>query len=147
MKNLNSWYIEIWVELKLFSRGNYRSNKKVLSSRDVMNYQIIVLSRSIVSWYTPWKVSQYGVFSGPYFPAFGLNTERYVKNSRRNFVFGHFSRSGCIQSNFIEDFPSFIAIKAVCLWTSSTVYARSKQSMYLNNTNVEIGPKQRFVRK
>ena len=25
---------------------------------------------------TSWKVSKYGVFSGPYFPAFGLNTER-----------------------------------------------------------------------
>ena len=24
---------------------------------------------------TAWKVSKYGVFSGPYFPAFGLNTE------------------------------------------------------------------------
>ena len=26
---------------------------------------------------TAWKVSKYRVFSGPYFPAFGLNTERY----------------------------------------------------------------------
>ena len=26
--------------------------------------------------YTAWKVSKYGVFSGPYFPAFGLNSER-----------------------------------------------------------------------
>ena len=26
---------------------------------------------------TAWKVSKYGVISGPYFPAFGLNTERY----------------------------------------------------------------------
>ena len=26
---------------------------------------------------TAWKVSKYGVFSGPYFPPFGLNTERY----------------------------------------------------------------------
>ena len=26
---------------------------------------------------TVWKVSKYGVFSGPYFPTFGLNTERY----------------------------------------------------------------------
>ena len=26
---------------------------------------------------TAWKVSKYGVFSGPYFPVFGLNTERY----------------------------------------------------------------------
>ena len=25
---------------------------------------------------TSWKVSKYGLFSGPYFPAFGLNTER-----------------------------------------------------------------------
>ena len=26
---------------------------------------------------TAWKVSKYGVFSGPYFPVFGLNTEKY----------------------------------------------------------------------
>ena len=26
---------------------------------------------------TAWKVSKYGVFSGPYFPVFGLNTEIY----------------------------------------------------------------------
>ena len=25
--------------------------------------------------FTAWKVSKYGVFSGPYFPVFGLNTE------------------------------------------------------------------------
>ena len=29
--------------------------------------------------YTAWKVSIYGVFSGPYFPVFGLNTEIYWK--------------------------------------------------------------------
>ena len=27
---------------------------------------------------TAWKLIKYGVFSGPYFPAFGLNTERYL---------------------------------------------------------------------
>ena len=48
------------------------------------------------------KVSKYGVFSGPYFPAFGLNTERYFVSlliqsecgkirTRNNSVFGHFS--------------------------------------------------------
>ena len=26
---------------------------------------------------TAWKVSKYGIFSGPYFPVFGLNTEIY----------------------------------------------------------------------
>ena len=61
-----------------------------------------------------WKVSKYRVFSGPYFPAFELNTERcgvfryvYVSEYERyvfsphagncgpekNSVFGHFSRS------------------------------------------------------
>ena len=48
-----------------------------------------------------WKVSNYGVFSGLYFPAFGLNTERHVRiqskcgkiRTRKNSVLGHFSRS------------------------------------------------------
>ena len=54
---------------------------------------------------TTWKVSKYGVFSGPYFPVFGLNTEIYSVNFRiqskyrkirtkKNSIFGHFSRSG-----------------------------------------------------
>ena len=32
---------------------------------------------------TAWKVSKYGFFSGPYFPALGLNTERYFVVSLR----------------------------------------------------------------
>ena len=31
---------------------------------------------------TGWKVSKYGVLSGPYFPLFGLNTEIYSVNLR-----------------------------------------------------------------
>ena len=53
---------------------------------------------------TAWKVSKCGVISGPYFPAFRLNTEIYFVNlriqsqyrkirTRSNSVFGHFSRS------------------------------------------------------
>ena len=43
---------------------------------------------------TAWKVSQYGVSSGQYFSAFGLNTERHGKiRTRNNSVFGLFSRS------------------------------------------------------
>ena len=53
---------------------------------------------------TVWKVSKYGVFAGPYFSVFGLNTESYGVNLRiqyeygktqirRNSAFGHFSRS------------------------------------------------------
>ena len=39
-----------------------------------------VFAHYFISFYishTAWKVSKYGVFSGRYFPAFGLNTERY----------------------------------------------------------------------
>ena len=53
---------------------------------------------------TAWKVFKYGVFPGPYFPVLGLNTEIYSVNlgiqseyrkigTRKNSVFGHFSRS------------------------------------------------------
>ena len=49
-------------------------------------------------------MSKYGVFSGPYFPTFGLNTESYEVSlciqfecrklrARKNSVFGHFSGS------------------------------------------------------
>ena len=54
--------------------------------------------------HTARNVSKYGVFSDPYFPAFGLNTERYFVSlriqsecgkirTRKNSVFGHFSPS------------------------------------------------------
>ena len=56
--------------------------------------------------FTAWKVSKCGVFSGPYFPVFRLNTKIYEVNlhiqseyrklkTRKNIVFGHFSRSVC----------------------------------------------------
>ena len=59
---------------------------------------------------TAWKVSKYGVISGPYFHAFRLNTERYevshriqsgsVKIRTRNYsVFGHFSHSDVFVEN------------------------------------------------
>ena len=43
-----------------------------------MNSQIS-MAKTITSEHrcTAWKVSKYGVISGPYFPVFGLNTERY----------------------------------------------------------------------
>ena len=57
---------------------------------------------------TAWKVSKCGVFSGPYFPKFGLTTETYRVSlcihfqfgkirTRKNSVFGHFSCSGGLQ--------------------------------------------------
>ena len=53
------------------------------------------------------NVSKYGVFPGPYFPAFGLNAKRYEVSlriqskcgkirTRKNSVFGHLPRSETI---------------------------------------------------
>ena len=67
---------------------------------------VLVLS-SISILHTVWKVSKYGVISGPYFPAFEVNTERYEVSlrihsecgkiqTRNNSVFGHFSRSDTV---------------------------------------------------
>ena len=55
---------------------------------------------------------KYGFFSGPYFPSFGPNTERYFVSLRiqskcrkiwtiKNFVFGHFSRSVLLYTQVI----------------------------------------------
>ena len=51
-----------------------------------------------VKMVTAWKVSKYGVFSDPYCPVFGVNlcirSECRKTRTRKNSVFGHFSRSG-----------------------------------------------------
>ena len=45
-----------------------------LNMKIVLNYLNFVFPIAV----TAWKVSKYGVFSGPYFPAFGLNTEFFL---------------------------------------------------------------------
>ena len=64
--------------------------------------------------FTARKVSKYGVFSGPCFPAFGLNTERCsvffrIQSkcgkilTRKNSLFGHFSCEAVICSRTSPD--------------------------------------------
>ena len=59
-------------------------------------------------YFAAWKVFKYGVFSGPYFPVFGLDAEIYFVNLRiqseygkirtkKNSVFKHFSHGVCPQ--------------------------------------------------
>ena len=67
-----------------------------------MKFFLLTLFSIAVS-YTAWKVSKCGVFSGLYFPSFGLNTDRYLSlriqseyrkiRTRKNSVFGHISHS------------------------------------------------------
>ena len=82
--------------------------KYVILSTDlrlqIENPWLCLIQKNSSLVHTVWKVSQYGVFSGPYSPLFGLNTEIYGVNlriqseyrkiqTRKNYVFGHFSRS------------------------------------------------------
>ena len=70
---------------------------------------ILTIGSILTTWHTR-KLSKYGVTSGPYFPVFGLNMERYSmslriqseyrkKRIRSNSVFGHFSWGACISIN------------------------------------------------
>ena len=76
-------------------------NVKELKTRHWLTHNNIFFAHNS---FTVWKVSKYWVFSGPYFPVFGLNTEiqgvnlrihsEYRKmRTRQNSVFGYFSRS------------------------------------------------------
>ena len=79
---------------------------------------------------TAWKVSKYGVFSGPYFSTLGLNTERerdveylsvFTRNTGKygpanNFAFGHYSRSVRIQIKTLHGlhFPEHLQSSVHC---------------------------------
>ena len=85
-----------------------KNNVKKISKQIAFPFKIFVsMSCSCVAladFNTGWKVSKYGDFFGPYFLAFGLNTERYEVSlriqsecgkirTRKNSVFGHISHS------------------------------------------------------
>ena len=76
------------------------SNIFTASARRFLSCTVTPLSLSSGAW----KVSKYQVFSGPYFPTFGLNIEKYgvslrlqfecgKTRTRKNFAFGHISCS------------------------------------------------------
>ena len=78
------------------------------------------------------EVSKYGFISGPYFPVFGLNTERYFasfriqseyrkKRTRNNSAFGHLHEFDWIRS--------FIAIEVRKLTKTSFYQILSKKSL------------------
>ena len=79
----------------------------------ISSNKIIIGSKKMITNTTPLreKCQNTGLFSGPYFPAFGLNEERYSVSlriqsecakiwTRKNSVVGHFSRSACASLRF-----------------------------------------------
>ena len=73
------------------------------------------------------KVSKYGVFLGPYFPAIGLNTERYSVSlriqsecrkiqTRKNFAFERFSHSGLSKVSWKFRIPTIYNSAVISPW-------------------------------
>ena len=60
---------------------NFKTSTQILTNQSQIQTKMQQETKShpkhIVKTSTTWKVTKYGVISGPYFPAFGLNTERY----------------------------------------------------------------------
>ena len=101
---------------------------------------------------TAWKVSKYAVFSGPYFSAFRLNTERYLVSlgiqsecgkirTRKNCVFGHFSG---ILLKFETPrwwvFSPYLKVSMVCTLQNwhLIVKGHTKCKIYIVNLSVSI---------
>ena len=106
-----------------------------------------LLNMWILATCTTCKVSKYGVFYRPYFPAFGLNTERYgvslrvqskcVKiRARKNSVFRLFSRS-VEQGNKLDCIVIWLSahmkkVKLVRIW-ENTFISDAKNTVHFNN--------------
>ena len=84
--------------------GGLPVSKLIVITNNATNNSVIFII------FIAWKVFRYGVFYGPYFPAFGLNTERSEVSlhiqpecgkiqTRKNSVFGHISHSESFVNN------------------------------------------------
>ena len=77
-------------------------------------YHVLFYLNSSRNFDTAWKVSKYGVFSGPYFPVFGLNTETYSK----------WGKYGPEKFSYLDTFHAVWYIQnriSLFLWTLSVV--------------------------
>ena len=83
-----------------------------------------------VSW---WEVSKYGIFSGLYFPAFGLNKERYFLSIRIQ------SECGKIRTRKTPYLDSFHALKLISNRDSNfriMLYCYFEDLAFLENNTV-----------
>ena len=59
-------------------------------------------------FFTVWKVSKYGVFSSPYIPAFGLNTEIYEENIR---ILSEYGKTRSRKAPYLNTFHAVFSIQ------------------------------------
>ena len=100
------WHICSKITLNTPEQGQWRRSVVF-----IVNFEHI--SHIVLKIATAWKMSIYGVFSGPYFPAFRLSMERssislHIQSeclkirTRKNPVFGQFSCSKSLSVNWIS---------------------------------------------
>ena len=85
----------------IFNNENFRYSDKILSKTTASFLKISVALFTffliISELCTAWKVSKYGVFSGPYFPAFGLNTDQ-----KKLCIWTHFTQRCSSKIQFLQ---------------------------------------------
>ena len=59
------------------TKNLYQVNSKDMKTASMKMYSTLSKFNTLLKEHYCVKLPKYGVFSGPYFPAFGLNTERY----------------------------------------------------------------------
>ena len=109
-KKNQTWGKKLYVVRKS-SLNYFYSSHQFLQFLQFSCFSHISLCSSVWFRDTAWKVSTYGVFSDPYFPALGLNTERYGVSLRiqsewmrenkdeNNSEYGHFSHNNSYVKN------------------------------------------------
>ena len=110
---------------RINQRWNYLTAKRLTTfwNSKSQGFECNLTRKKCVPWrhFTLWKVSKYGDFSGPYFLVFRLNTQIYFVNlciqseyrkigTRKNSVFGYFSRSSFLLKNKSQSLSIIIII-------------------------------------
>ena len=105
---------------EFWSIALYQITKSSVSDKERKN-STEILTFLVLMKRTAWKLSKYGVISGPYFPVFRRNTEIYGANLpiqsgyskirvRNNSVFGHFLYSDVTTKYLVTFFSSVLRL-------------------------------------
>ena len=114
------------------------SNTNFFDRTSLVVASSISKARLFSNLFTEWKVFKFEVFPGPYFPAFGLNTERY-------FVFcPNVGKYGPENTPYLDTFLAVVGISGIHLierstiWLLSSYIIREKQTLSSRETSILI---------
>ena len=124
-----TWYVlhDVYSLIQWEAMGYSRSPYKLFGN---LTFSLPILWNLCESS-TMWKVSKYGIFSGTYFPVFGLNTERYSKR-RDTPYFPVFSSNvgsyGLEKAPYLDTFLAVFHISNWWVWKYFSIKTFMKQA-------------------